>query len=76
MCLEAEGEDGNADEEHGNNPNHLQAYFTQMYDSKKLLSSLQLPRRGPLFFAVVLIGFNITLPSSRIIQRRYIVYFV
>jgi hypothetical protein len=55
MCLEAEGEDGNADEEHGNNSNHLQAYLTHMYDSKKLLSSLQLPRRGPLFFDVVLI---------------------
>ena len=27
MCLEAEGEDGNADEEHGDNPNHLQAYI-------------------------------------------------
>jgi hypothetical protein len=77
MCLEAEGEDGNADEEHGDNPNHLQAYFTQMYDSEKLLSSLQLPRiEVHSFFAVVLIGFNITLPSSRIIQRRYIVYFV
>jgi hypothetical protein len=31
MCLEAEGENGNADEEHGDNPDHLQAYFTHMY---------------------------------------------
>jgi hypothetical protein len=27
MCLEAEGENGNADEEHGDNPDHLQAYI-------------------------------------------------